>query len=109
MAISGVSFAHESEAALAKLFDFYGVAWVYEPRRFPIVWNDAGAPVEYFTPDFYLPEYDIFLEVTVAKPAMKTRKNRKVRLLRAHHPHIAIKLLARSDIERIFSRLARAA
>lgn len=108
MALSRVPFAHASEAELARLFDFYRVDWQYEPRSFPIAWNERGRPVEFFTPDFYLPEYDIYIEVTVAKPARNTRKNRKLRLLRSNHPLVNIKLFTRRDVERVFSRLKRA-
>jgi len=102
--MSRVTFAHASEAELARLFDFYRVTWEYEPRSFPIVWNDLGRPVEFFTPDFYFPEHDLYVEVTVAKPARNTRKNRKLRLMRSHHPAVNVKLFTRRDIERIFSR-----
>jgi hypoxanthine phosphoribosyltransferase len=101
-------FAHSSEAELARLFDFYRVPWEYEPRTFPIAWNQRGDPIEFFTPDFYLPEYDLYIEVTVAKPALNTRKNRKVRLLRSNHPDVNVKLFTRRDVQRLFSRLARA-
>ena len=100
-------FAHASEAELAKLFDFYRIPWQYEPRTFPIVWNDRGEAVEFFTPDFYLPEYDLYIELTVAKPERNTRKNRKVRLLRSNHPQVHVKLFTRRDVERLFSRSAR--
>ena len=103
-----VPFAHASEAELARLFDFYRVLWQYEPHSFPIVWNDGGRPVEFFTPDFYLPEYDLYIEVTVAKPIRNSRKNRKLRLLRSHHPHVNVKLFTRRDIERVFSRFKQA-
>jgi hypoxanthine phosphoribosyltransferase len=99
-----VPFAHASEAELARIFDFYGIAWQYEPRTFPIAWNEGGRPIEFFTPDFYLPEYDLYIELTYAKAVRNTRKNRKVRLLRAHHPRINVKLFTRRDIERVFSR-----
>jgi hypoxanthine phosphoribosyltransferase len=101
-------FAHASEAELAKLFDFYRIAWEYEPRTFPIAWNQYGEAVEFFTPDFYLPDYDLYIEVTVAKPVRNTRKNRKVRLLRSSHPRVNVKLFTRRDVERLFSRSARA-
>jgi hypoxanthine phosphoribosyltransferase len=106
--VSRVTFAHASEAELARLFDFYRVDWQYEPRTFPIVWNQDGRPVEFFTPDFYLPEHDIYIELTVAKPARNSRKNRKLRLLRSHHPYVNVKLFTRRDAERVFSRLKRA-
>jgi hypoxanthine phosphoribosyltransferase len=102
--MSRATFAHASEAELAKLFDFYRVAWEYEPRSFPIAWNERGRPVEFFTPDFYLPEHDLYIELTVAKPVRNTRKNRKVRLMRRHHPDVNVKLFTRRDAQRVFSR-----
>jgi hypothetical protein len=109
VARSRIVFAHESEAALAKLFDFYRIAWEYEPRSFPIIWDGGGKPVAFFTPDFYLPDYDVYIEMTVAKPAMNTRKNRKLRLMAEHHPCVRVKLFTRRDVERLFARLRPAA
>jgi hypoxanthine phosphoribosyltransferase len=106
--MSRVPFAHASEAELARLFNFYRIPWEYEPRSFPIAWNEQGRPIEFFTPDFYLPEYDLYIEVTVAKPIRNTRKNRKLRLMRSHHPLVNVKLFTRRDVERVFSRLKRA-
>lgn len=106
--MSRVPFAHASEAELARIFDFYRIPWLYEPRTFPIAWNEQGQPVEFFTPDFYLPEYDLYIEVTVAKPVRNNRKNRKLRLMRSHHPRVNVKLFTRRDVERVFSRLKRA-
>jgi len=97
-----------SEAELARLLDFYRISWEYEPRSFPIAWNSSGRPVEFFTPDFYLPEYDLYIELTVAKPVRNSRKNRKVRLLRSNHPQVNVKLFTRRDVERLFSRSAKA-
>ncbi len=102
-------FAHDSEATLARLFDFYGIDWRYEPRSFPIVWNEAGKVVESFTPDFYLPDFNLYLEITVISSKLQTRKNRKLRLLRASHPDVKVKLFKRADLERIFSRSAASA
>jgi len=104
VATSRAPFAHASEAELARLFDFYRIVWEYEPRSFPIAWDDRGSPVEFFTPDFYLPEHDVYVEVTVAKPERNARKNRKLRLMRSHHPGINVKLFRRRDVERVFSR-----
>lgn len=105
--MSRSQFAHASEAELARLLDFYHINWQYEPRSFPISWNELGEAVEFFTPDFYLPEYDLYIELTVAKPVRNTRKNRKVRLLRSSHPNVNVKLFTRRDVERLFSRAAR--
>ncbi len=76
---------------------------------FPICWNDRGEPVEFFTPDFYLPEYDLYIEVTVAKPIRNSRKNRKMRLLRSNYPHVNVKLFTRRDVERVLARPRAAA
>ncbi len=107
MTESRAAFAHASEAELAGLFDSHRIAWSYEPRRFPIRFDGRGRACEFFTPDFYLPEYDLYVELTVARPLRNTRKNRKLRLLRAHHPHVKIKLLTRRDAERVFAGRAQ--
>ena len=102
-------FAHRSEAEFAGLLDFYQVEWIYEPCTFPIVRDERGNAVEWFTPDFYLPQYDVFLEMTVQSPRLGSRKNRKIRLLREAFPDVSIKLFTRRDVERVFSsRLFRA-
>lgn len=96
-------FAHQSEAEFARLLDFYRVEWRYEPCTFPIAWDASGKVVESFSPDFYLPQYDLFLEMTVLSPRLQSRKNRKIRLFRQAYPDIAIKLFTRRDVERVFS------
>jgi len=72
-------FAHASEAELARILDYYEVRWEYEPRTFPILWNLEGTVVESFSPDFYLPELDIYVELTTLKQSLVRRKNRKLR------------------------------
>jgi hypothetical protein len=100
-------FAHQSEAEFARLLDFYRVRWLYEPCSFPISRDPRGVVIEWFTPDFYLPQEDLFVELTVQSPRLQSRKNRKIRLLRESFPDIAVKLLNKRDIERVFSnRLA---
>jgi hypothetical protein len=96
-------FANESERECARLFDFYGLAWEYEPRTFALE-DDDGRVTEAFTPDFYLPEQDLYVEVTVMKQALVTRKNRKLRKLRERYPDVRIKLFYRRDIERLAQR-----
>lgn len=104
MATQVARFAHRSEAAFAALLDFYKVEWLYEPCPFPIAWDDEGGVAEWFTPDFYLPEHDLFIEMTVLSPRLQTRKNRKMRLLARAYPDVKIKLFGRRDVERVFSR-----
>ena len=102
-----VVFAHPSEAEIARLLDFYHVHWQYEPRSFPLEWDAEGRPIQSFTPDFYLPDYDLFLEVTTLKPALINRKNRKLRRLRELYPDVTIKLLALKDVEALLLKYGR--
>ena len=60
----------------------------YEPRTFVLEEDEEGRVIEAFTPDFYLPEQDLFLEVTVMKQSLVTRKNRKLRKLRERYPDV---------------------
>ena len=85
-------FAHASEAELARILDYYGVRWEYEPRTFPILWNLDGKVVESFSPDFYLPELEVYVELTTLKQSLVRRKNRKLRRLRELYPDIRVKL-----------------
>jgi len=73
------------------------VPWQYEPRTFPLRWDDEGNILESFTPDFYLPEFDLYIELTTLKQSLVTRKNRKLRHLRELYPGVQVKLLYRSD------------
>ena len=97
-------FANRSELECAKILDYYGVRWDYEPQSFVLQRDDAGRVVSAFTPDFYLPEQDLFIEVTVMKQSLVTRKNRKIRELRRLYPHVRVKLFYRRDIERLAQR-----
>ena len=97
-------FANDAERECARLLDFYGVSWEYEPRTFALEEAEDGRVTEAFTPDFYLPEQDLYVEVTVMKQALVTRKNRKLRKLRERYPDVRIKLFYRRDIERLAQR-----
>jgi hypothetical protein len=92
-----VRFAHNSERQFAKLLGFYGIAWEYEPRTFTLERDRVGRPVQAFSPDFYLPAYDLYIEITTLNQKLVTKKNRKVRRLRELHPEINIKILYQRD------------
>jgi len=94
-------FVHPSEEVFANLLDFYRVAWDYEPRSFPIQWDKDGRVLEAFTPDFYLPEFDLYVELTTMKQSLVTKKNRKVKLLRAIYPHVNIQVFYQKDFENL--------
>lgn len=101
-----VSFAHESESEFARILDFYHIGWQYEARTFPIEWDEEGNVVSSFTPDFYLPDYDLFIELTTLKQSLVTKKNRKVRLLRELYPEINVKILYASDYKKLIEKFA---
>ncbi len=90
-------FAHSSEQFLADLLDFYGVAWEYEPVEFVLTWDEEGKPTSGFRPDFFLPEYDLFLELTTMRQGLVTKKNAKVRRLGELYPELNIRMLYRRD------------
>jgi hypoxanthine phosphoribosyltransferase len=95
------SFAHPSEEIFANLLDFYRIPWEYEPRSFPIQWDRDGKVSEAFTPDFYLPEFDLYVELTTMKQSLVTKKNRKVKLLKELYPHINIQVFYQKDFENL--------
>ncbi|MBA3364449.1 MAG: hypothetical protein H0U03_01500 [Actinobacteria bacterium] len=97
-------FAHDVELECAKILDYYGVPWDYEPSSFVLERDADGRVVKAFAPDFYLPEQDLYVEVTVMKQSLVTRKNRKLRRLRELHPEIRIKLFYKRDVERLAQR-----
>jgi hypoxanthine phosphoribosyltransferase len=98
-----VRFVHPSELEFARFLDYYRIRWVYEPVAFPVAWAD-GRVAEMLTPDFYLPEHDLYVEITTMKQSLVTPKNRKVRLLRDLYPDIRIKLLYRKDYEQLLAQ-----
>jgi hypoxanthine phosphoribosyltransferase len=79
------------------LLDFYGIEWDYEPRSFPIEFDESGEPTGFFTPDFYLPDEDLYLEITTLSQKLVTKKNRKIRLLREHHPEVRCRIFYQRD------------
>jgi hypothetical protein len=103
------SFAHASEAELARILDFYEVRWSYEPDTFPIGWNLEGDVVESFAPDFYLPDLDLYIELTTLKQKLVRKKNRKLRRLRELYPDVRIKLFYARDFRMLMLKFGRMA
>ena len=96
-------FAHASEREFAQILDFYGLRWRYEPMSFPLRW-DGDAMLEMLTPDFYLPDLDIYLELTTMKQSLVTQKNRKIRRMRELYPDVSVRLLYRKDFHRLLAK-----
>ena len=96
-------FAHPSEQEFSQILDFYGLRWSYEPRSFPLRWENDRV-TEMMTPDFYLSDLDLYIELTTMKQSLVTEKNRKIRNLRELYPEVKIKLLYRRDYHRLLAK-----
>lgn len=94
-------FSHPVEAEFARILDFYGIPWAYEPRTFVLARDAEGRVTEAFSPDFYLPDQDLYVELTTMQPHQVRHKNHKLKRLRELYPDINIKLFKRGDIRNL--------
>ncbi len=92
-----IIFAHESEKEFAKILDFYRIKWEYEPKTFTLEWDENDIPLISFTPDFYLAELDLYIELTTLNQKLVTKKNRKIKKIRELYPEINVKLFYKKD------------
>jgi hypoxanthine phosphoribosyltransferase len=99
--VARTPFAHPSERVAAQILDFYRIAWDYEPTTFPLEWDKQGNVLTSFAPDFYLPEFDLYIELTTMSQKLVTKKNRKVRRLKELYPDISIKILYQKDFRKL--------
>ena len=99
-----ISFSHPSEAELAHVLDFYGIEWRYEPMTFPLAWDEHGNVIEAFSPDFYLVQQDLYVELTTLRQKLMRFKHRKIRRLKELYPEINIRLWNRKDFEHFLER-----
>ena len=102
-------FAHASEAEMSRILDFYAVRWEYEPHTFPILWNLDGDVVESFSPDFYLPDLDLYLEMTTLRQKLVRKKNRKLRRVLELYPDLRVKLFYARDFRALMLKFGRLA
>jgi hypoxanthine phosphoribosyltransferase len=94
-------FAHPAEEEFAKILDFYNIDWEYERRTFALEWDKAGNVSMAFTPDFYLPDQDLYIELTTLRPSLATKKNYKQRRMAELYPEVNLILLKRRDIRNL--------
>ncbi|MDD5621633.1 MAG: hypothetical protein PHQ09_00535 [Actinomycetota bacterium] len=92
-----IKFAHTSEREFSKILNFYKIRWEYEPRTFILELDIKGNPEASFTPDFYLPDLDLYIELTTLNQSLVTKKNYKIRKLKELYPDINIKLFYKKD------------
>ncbi len=91
-------FAHPAEEEFARILDFYGIEWEYEPRTFPLEWDAEGQVTEAFAPDFYLPQQDLYVELTTLRPRLAAFKNRRLRRMKELYPQVNVKLFKRGSM-----------
>ena len=95
------NFVHPSEEVFSRILDFYGIQWEYEPRTFALETDEDGNVTEAFTPDFYLTEQDLYVELTTLRPQLSTKKNRKLKRLQERYPEVNIKLFKRRELRNL--------
>lgn len=99
-----IGFAHSSERVAAEILDFYRIRWQYEPTTFPLEWDGAGNAIVSFTPDFYLCDFDTYIELTTMSQKLVTKKNRKVRRLKELYPDVNVRIFYQKDFRRLLAR-----
>ncbi len=97
------SFAHPVERELANVFGAYGIRWRYEPHTFVLERNRRGQVTKAFTPDFYLPDLDFYVECTLARRPLTRVKRRKAEAARRHYG-IMVEIVYRADFEALARR-----
>lgn len=99
-------FKHPSEEDFAKILNMYGLEWEYEPRTFPIKWDTEGNVILAFSPDFYLPKFDTFIELTTMNQKYVSEKKKKVELLKKLYPGTNINIVFKNDFNSLIKRFS---
>lgn len=99
-----VIFKHPSEEEFAKILDMYDLEWEYEPRTFPIKWDQEGNITLAFTPDFYLPRFNTYIELTTMNQKYVSEKKKKVQLLKKYYPGTNINIVFKHEFETLIKR-----
>jgi len=99
--VASTSFAHPSERVAAQILDLYGISWEYEPTTFPLERDAKGNVIAAFAPDFYLTDFDLYIELTTMSQKLVTKKNRKVRRLKELYPDVHIRVFYQRDFRRL--------
>ena len=100
-----VVFKNDTEAEFARVLDMYNIEWKYEPKTFPIEWDSEGNIKMAFSPDFYLPKFDTYLELTTMDQRYVTTKNKKLRMVRELYPGTNIRIVYKKDFVELIERL----
>ncbi len=98
------AFKTEAEAEFAKILDMYQLDWKYEPKTFPIEWDAEGNVTMAFSPDFYLTQFDMYIELTTMNQKYVTQKNKKAKKLRELYPGVNVKVVYKKDFNTLIER-----
>ncbi len=100
-----ISFKNETEEEFARILDLYNIEWLYEPKTFPVEWDAEGNVTMAISPDFYLPRFNLYLELTTMDQKYVTKKNKKMRLVRDLYPGTNIRIVYKKDFNELVERL----
>lgn len=100
-------YKNSTEKEFAQILDAYNIEWMYEPKTFPIEWDESGNITMAFSPDFYLPKFNLYLELTTMDQKYVTKKNKKARKVMELYPGTNVKIVYKKDFEELVSRLKR--
>lgn len=98
-------FKNETEEEFAKILDMYGIEWMYEPKTFPIEWDEDGNIKMAFSPDFFLPKFNLYLELTTMDQKYVTKKNKKARMVMDLYPGTNVRIVYKKDFQELIERL----
>jgi len=98
-------FKNPTEEEFARILDMYNIEWMYEPKTFPIEWDAEGNIKMAFSPDFYLPKFNIYLELTTMEQKYVTKKNKKARMVMELYPGTNVRIVYKKDFLALVERL----
>lgn len=101
-----IIFKNQSEEEFAKVLDMYNLEWDYEPRTFPLKWDSDGNITQAFSPDFYLPRFDTYIELTIMNQKYTSTKKKKMELLKKLYPGTNISIVYKNDYHNLIRRFA---
>ena len=99
------AFKNETEEEFARILSMYNIEWLYEPKTFPVEWDAEGNVTMAISPDFYLPRFNLYLELTTMDQRYVTKKNKKMRLVRELYPGTNIRIVYKKDFNELVDRL----
>ena len=100
-----IAFKNETEEEFARILSLYNIEWLYEPKTFPVEWDAEGNVTMAISPDFYLPKFNLYLELTTMDQRYVTKKNKKMRLVKELYPGTNIRIVYKKDFNELVDRL----